>query len=763
MHSALARQVRAQFAEAVGALMESLATDLRQRLLELVDVSTSSRQAQERRDAMLEFERLSGRWLEGVRQGVQAAERSQGQSAPRVHSATGDSAGMELIDDAVLDTKIMASRLAMAIQERVGFEFNDLMLRVQAADGGAAVPVGDMLRPEALSALVVEQWLEAGLARETWLVVANVLHQRFASAVAEALQGINRELLRQGVLPSIDLSQRVRRGRAPDRGRGGAASSPRPEAAAFQESGAPGGAAFPPSDGWAPDAATLSPFMRARARAQGLVGQLRKLLSQGAAGSAAPGGSGSSGTLNQAIGEQAEQFQTQVQSRQAAVAAQGSGFYFDDELVQEVAGDLRARSSELKRQASTASDKAVIEIVALIFQSILAEERIPPSVRVWFARLQMPVLRIALAEPEFFETLQHPARQLIDRMGACVLGFDATNIGGSALEGEIRRVVQLIEQYPDTGRRAFELASTEFQAFLSQYLTGSDATQRVVSVAQQVEQKETMSVRYTIELRRMLEDMPVPDGIREFLFKVWTEVLAVAAVRHGAQHADTQALRQSASDLVWAASAKPSRSERSQVIQQLPRLLQNLRDGMTLTGMEAAQQEAHLKAIGDTLADAFQSKTPAIPRSRIDAIARRLASIEDFVGDDPEGDLPLVAESIEMMLGLDQDGIQVVTDGGAAPNAATQAWARELQPGNWFRLDHNGQVQQVQYAWRSERGQLHLFAVPGGPSVLFQAGRLAGYLQEGLLLPVEDEALTVRATRDALARLDAHPERLLAA
>ena len=30
----------------------------------------------------------------------------------------------------------------------------------------------------------------------------------------------------------------------------------------------------------------------------------------------------------------------------------------------------------------------------------------------------------------------------------------------------------------------------------------------------------------------------------------------------------------------------------------------------------------------------------------------------------------------------------------------------------------------------------------------------------GLLLPAEEEALTVRATRDALAKLDANPERL---
>jgi len=62
---------------------------------------------------------------------------------------------------------------------------------------------------------------------------------------------------------------------------------------------------------------------------------------------------------------------------------------------------LREQTTELKNKAETKSEKATIEIVALMFQAILTEERIPPAIRVWFARLQMPVLRVALAERNF--------------------------------------------------------------------------------------------------------------------------------------------------------------------------------------------------------------------------------------------------------------------------------------------------------------------------------------------------------------------------
>ena len=395
-----------------------------------------------------------------------------------------------------------------------------------------------------------------------------------------------------------------------------------------------------------------------------------------------------------------------------------------------------------------------------MFQSILAEDRIPPTVRVWFARLQMPVLRVAIAEPEFFDSLQHPARRLIDRMGSCVLGFDVA-VSGGAMEAEIKRVVQVIEQYPETGRRVFQLVYDEFQKFLSKFLSEQGSAARVVSVAQQIEQKETMIIQYTIEMRSMLNDMPVRDEIREFLFRVWAEVLAIAAMRNGPQHQQTINLKRAAADLVWAASAKPNRVDRTKVIADLPKLLQWLRLGMSMLGLDVKTQDQHIKAISDTLADAFLSKTDAISTERIDAMAKRLANLEDYLSDEDVGDLPLDTESLVMMIGIDASDIEVITDGGSQPNEAMRAWAQELQLGAWFSLDHNGQVSHVQFAWRSDRKQLHLFASADGRNFLVQARRLAAYLQAGLLVPTEDEALTVRATRNALAKLDANPERLL--
>jgi hypothetical protein len=107
------------------------------------------------------------------------------------------------------------------------------------------------------------------------------------------------------------------------------------------------------------------------------------------------------------------------------------------------------------------------------------------------------------------------------------------------------------------------------------------------------------------------------------------------------------------------------------------------------------------------------------------------------------------------------EGLEVVKEGGSMPTPAMLAWARELQVGSWYMLEMNGQSEPAQLAWQGLRRHLSLLVTGAGRCYLFDQQRLASYLQAGLLLPAQDESLTVRATRTALAKIDADPTRLL--
>ncbi len=721
-------------------------------------------------------------WHRGIVGGLRQA-LLHGVSASRVGDLPfpqATSAQLTLVDDDTIELEIVTSRLALAIMDRASWEFSDLRSRVAHLEHRAEIEPHDLLRAHVLARIVFDSWRAAGQTLEGWRELQPVLHDEFSLLVEEAYHEANRWLMQQGVLPEVDLRPFIRRTRThpqaaqgwqPSRGQTGGHSgghsgshsggSGGPDSVSY---GNPSRGSFPGSGGGGLMQGAVGeetrlmtrtgPLPRSRDHAEAVLGRLNRLVGRHLPQFAQ---STRSAGLSPGLAKAIDTAQAGIRQRLAPATQQGEPLVTTPVLLEE----LHQRKQVLKKAAATAEERATIEIVALLFQSILTEDRIPAAVRVWFARLQMPVLRVAVSEPDFFATIDHPARRLIDRMGACVMGFDAGARGsGDGLEVEIKRIVQVVEAYPDTGRRVFQTVLTEFEKFLEHYFQSeNEATKKGVSLAQQIEQRETLAIQYTIELRRMLNEVPVQEGVRQFLFHVWADVLATAAVRYGGQGEQTKVMKRAAADLIWSAAAKVTRDERAEVIRRLPPLLKSLREGMSAAGMDTVKQDEQIQQLNNSLAAAFTAKAAVIPDERLRELMERLETLEELLPDSEHIDID---ESMVLDLsGHQSSELDIVLEGGSMPTPAMVAWARELQVGSWYMLDHKGRNEPVQLAWHGMRKQLSLFVTPQGRCVLFQQHRLASFLQAGLLLPAQDEALTVRATRSALAKLDVDSSRLL--
>ncbi len=776
---------------------------------------------QRRRDLVQALMAGAQAWHRGVVTGLRLG-LANGGSATRPHDLPppgGAGAALTLVTDDTIELEIVTSRLALAIMDRASWEFSDLRSRISHLERRTELDANDMLRAHMLARIVFDAWRAAGQSLEGWRELQPLLHDEFALLVEEAYHETNRWLMDRGVLAEVDLRPFIRRshshgpvtqGTSLDGGASTASVSvfsmgrgrgrePSRDAARelhreeHRDEGPPAGSGgltgLPSAANNGPDQGytawqganpgsgrsgvgeetrlmtRAAPLARSRDHAEAVLGRLNRLIGRSVpdfgVSTRSQGLQQPAPVMSPGLDRAIEAAQQGLRQRLAGSAQQDEAALTAPVMLEE----LHQRKQALKKAAASPEERATIEIVALLFQSILTEERIPASVRVWFARLQMPVLRVAVTEPDFFATIDHPARRLIDRMGACVMGFDSasTHSAGdpnSALEKEIKRIVQVVEAYPDTGRRVFQTVLTEFEKFLEHYFsTENEVTKRGVSLAQQVEQRETLAIQYTIELRRMLNEVPVQEGVRQFLFHVWADVLATTAVRYGGQGAQTKVMKRAAADLIWSASAKVTREARAEVIRRLPLLLKSLREGMASAGMDTARQDEHIQQLNNSLAAAFTAKAAAIPDDRLRELMERLETLEELLPEQADMDID---ESMVLDLSGHQSAeLEVVLDGGSMPTPAMLSWARELQVGSWYMLDRGGHSEAVQLAWHGLRKQLSLFVTPNGRCVLFQQHRLASYLQAGLLLPAQDEALTVRATRNALAKLDVDASRLL--
>ncbi|WP_396270426.1 DUF1631 family protein [Ideonella sp.] len=805
-----------QFVKDAQALLDAAVDSARK----LVELTAERSVAQARRDMFQDIQRHAGSWPaqlgEDLRERVSAGD-SLSSTATALVSSLAVRVDLSLVDDETVDRDIIMSRLSLALQDVTTWEYTDLRARLVKVSQREDLNDTDVFKAQNIARLLVKSWMAVGLSLKTWQALEQDMHKACGQLLLEAYHETNAWLVERGVLPQVDLRPFIRRSEGHTSGRpqlDGLADGPGTGMSTSvgpygTQTGAPyatgtyGGASSPYATGTYGGATspyatgTFDPaqssalgggaaggaggYTAAASRGAAAAGRLpnldeeTRMLTRPAPahwGEPSPVGAHFSAMMERhlpgfkdtssprAPSQRLAQAMEQVQARVAHQVELPASDTHTDPTPSALLRNIRERHADLKQAASSPAERATIELVALLFQAILTEDRLPASLRVWFARLQMPTLRVAIAEPDFFSSEEHPARRLIDRMGACVMGFEGdADVIGSPLETEIRRVVQVVEAFPDTGRRVFQTVLNEFEKFLEAYFRDhNDTTRFAVSLAEQVEQRETLAIQYTIELRKMLSDVPVQDGVRDFLFHIWADVLATSAVRHGAQSEEVRRVRSAATELLWTAGAKTTREERGEVIRRLPPLLATLRQGMTSAGLSTQRQDESLKSLNLALAAAFGARAVSISDEQLEALKRRLETIEELL---PDEDFELDESWVLDEASHEQEGLEVVSDGGSMPGPQMLEMAERLQPGESFLLDYRGRQERVRLVWQGMSKQLTLFNGANGRCVLFQKARLAAFLQAGLLIPAQEESLTTAATRSAISKINADPARLL--
>lgn len=259
-------------------------------------------------------------------------------------------------------------------------------------------------------------------------------------------------------------------------------------------------------------------------------------------------------------------------------------------------------------QSGAVLDQPTAECVAQLFHAILKEDGLSPLLRVWFARLQWPVTRLAAVDTVGFQDPDHPARRLLGLLASHALGLADVALPCGALEQELKRLVTLIEQPATPDRAVFETACLEFETFLRQSGGPAAAHAKVDCAVCQHDQRQALTTQYQLAIQDTLGVAPVQAEIRDFLHHVWAEVLALQAIQKGLEHGATLALKRVAVDLIQINTALHHRHERRRAMGKVPQLVDKLRQGMALLGLPQDTQDHHIKNIGNNLTDAFLSE-----------------------------------------------------------------------------------------------------------------------------------------------------------
>jgi hypothetical protein len=384
-------------------------------------------------------------------------------------------------------------------------------------------------------------------------------------------------------------------------------------------------------------------------------------------------------------------------------------------IKQDLLAHLRMNSEGPDAPVLNDEDDDAIDLVGMLFDSINKDVKPNSPAAQLLAKLQVPLLRVALQDKGFFTKQNHPARQMLGAIaesGAYWLGDDDAD---PALLGKMNAVVDRTVREFDGDVDLFHQLLTDINSHL-QILTrkAEVAERRHIEAARGKEKLSVAREQASVAVNGLLKDQSLPRFTHTLLSQAWTDVMALTALRSGE---DSDAWKQHlnvAERLIQVAKAAPGQSLLSS--DEAHQLKQELESSLTQVGY----QDDEASAITQRLIDP-QSGTEGDSASRTE-LTMRLKSRTRF------GEDSITAKTKKVKL-----------------NAEEQARFEQLKLvgfGTWFEFVTNQQGDRIRrrMAWYSTTTGNSLFVNQRGQKVgEYHLEALAKMMVRGELHIVEEK------------------------
>ena len=404
---------------------------------------------------------------------------------------------------------------------------------------------------------------------------------------------------------------------------------------------------------------------------------------------------------------------------------------------------IRAHREELIQASTGKLDHMVIDVVGSLFDQILSDTRVPPQMAREIARLQLPVLRVALVDSTFFSSRRHPVRRFVNRIASLACAFDEFDDGpGKEFVERVRGLVQEIVDgdFDQVDLYAAKLA--ELESFTTTQAASEVKGSGAIAVLETKETDMRTQQRYLIQLQGALSPVAMPEFLRSFLCQVWSQALVHAARQQGTDGEPTKRYRHVGRDLVMSVQPKGSPGMRKRFLMQLPTLMRDLNEGLKLIGWpEAAQKEFFAQLLP---AHAESLKAPAMTELDYNLLSKQLESIFN-------SGVPGQGDSMRTDLGLPVPLTSAEIEQRFTPEEAKQVGLIDEKAVDWAQpvdIDLSHELPALDSAPLNLGVDINLDLVAADPTEATHGARLIDHLRIGFAyqMLLKDQWQKVRLT-----------------
>lgn len=322
---------------------------------------------------------------------------------------------------------------------------------------------------------------------------------------------------------------------------------------------------------------------------------------------------------------------------------QPSELRFDaDAIKNAVVNEIAKKSGGVVTKRINQIAAKTIDFIELIFDAIIDDEDISDTIKALLLRLQIPVIKASMLDPEFFIYDTHPARVLLDSIAE--VGFGVTDHQDETYI-ELDKVISII-------LNEYELQTSTFQHALDKLNEYIEKQEAIAREKEEAAQRQVLRehARNTVlkALRTITAGKTLPESIHPLVLKRWPTLMFNHYLVNGKDNEEWHTIIEALREIVASVQPILTADDLAHLIHNRESLVQRARDFLQTTnqsyydidtvlqGLEQAHEaiiarahfdtheieaakermeEEELRAHDEDLADIISEPSPPLPEA----------------------------------------------------------------------------------------------------------------------------------------------------
>jgi hypothetical protein len=448
-----------------------------------------------------------------------------------------------------------------------------------------------------------------------------------------------------------------------------------------------------------------------------------------------------------------------------------------------------------KDKSLSAVDQDVMSLINMLFQFILDDRNLAAPMQGMLARLQIPMLKVAVVDKSFFNRSAHPARRLLNELATAALGWQEPEKGleKDPLFKKVASTVESIIADFDDDVAIFDGLLTDFMAFVEKEKRRATVLEKRTVDAEDGKAKSDFArAQVNEQLQALIQGRELPSCVREILEGPWHNLMFLLLLKNGTDSEAWKKACQVVEDLTWSVTAVMDGEARKQLMGMLPALLKSLRQGFEVISYSPFEMNSllqqleteHLRRLREpevvaapVLEPAAAEIVPAVAteeaavKASVEEVVLKEAAVKETVVKesavteitDKETIAEDAAEASAEQVSLVEPVVEpsseaVIEPAVAAELAVSAAWLGQVDrfaQGSWFEVAEEGRpVFRCRLAAVIKKADKYIFVNRNGMKVAEKTRlELAQALERGVFNLLDDGMLFDRALESVISNL----------